>query len=191
MTVKRTIIALGVLAGIIGTAPHAYATGQTAGLPCSNTAGQIQTIPSDAVDDLLACVSGTWHSMLYDKTVPQGAIEAFNLTACPSGWVDVPALAGRTIIGAGQGNGLSFRAFGSYGGEEQHTMTINELVPHSISFSFGASDKGGSGNGYAYSDNAGGSTVKATYGKTSNSVGGGQPFNVMMPYYALLYCMKQ
>lgn len=169
-----------------------HATGQTAGLPCSNQSpNDIQTTASDAMDDLLACVGGAWHSMIYNKDIPSGAVEAFNLTNCPAGWNETPALAGRTIIGVGAGNGLTSRSLYDSGGEELHTMTVNELVPHIITMPFGASDKGGRGNGYAFSDNAGGSTILAIYNKTSYPVGGGQPFNVMMPYYALLYCMKQ
>lgn len=170
-----------------------YAASQTAGLPCSNPSATTIAfgIGSDAMDDLLACVSGTWHSMIYGSSVPSGGIGAFNLTSCPLGWVNVPALAGRTIIGVGSGTGLTSRSLYDFGGEELHTMTIGELVPHIITIPFGASDKGGGGNGYAYSDNAGGSTIVAIYNKTSDPIGGGDPFNVMMPYYALLYCMKQ
>ena len=183
---------LGLLMALTGIVHPAHATGDTAGLPCTNPSPEtIQTRNSDAVDDLLACVNGTWYSMIYNKDVPQGAVEAFNLTSCPIGWAEAPALAGRTIIGVGAGSGLTPRSLYDSGGEELHTMTQNELVPHIITIPFGASDKGGRGNGYAYSDGAGGSTILAIYNKTSYPIGGGQPFNVMMPYYALLYCMKQ
>jgi hypothetical protein len=188
--VLRTATVLGFFA-IIGLAQPSWATGQTAGLPCTNSPNSITTTASDAGDDLLACIGGTWHSMIFGSGVPSGAVEAFNLASCPSGWVDVPALAGRTIIGAGSGAGLTPRPLGNYGGEEQHKMLLSELVPHTVTITFGGSDKGGRGNGYAYSDNAGGSTVLAIYNKTSNSVGGGSPFNVMMPFYTLHYCMKQ
>lgn len=186
---KLSSTMLGILLAGSMVSP-AFADGKAAGLPCTNSSNEIQTVPSDATDDVLACVKGTWYSMIH-AAPPSGSIQAFNLSACPSGWVDVPALAGRTIIGAGQGNGLTYRAFGDYGGEERHVMTIGELVPHTVNFLFGASDKGGRGNGYAYSDGAGGSTVLATYWKSSDVIGGGQPFNVMPPFYTLLYCMKQ
>jgi hypothetical protein len=189
--IKNSLTVLGIITAICGMTHPAYAVGKTAGLPCVDQPGMIQTVASDAADDLLACVGGTWHSMIYGSSTPSGAIEAFNLAACPSGWVDIPALAGRTVIGVGSGAGLTPRNLGDSGGQEMHTMTLAELVPHQVTMTFGASDKGGKGNGYAYSDNAGGSTVLAVYNKTSNSVGGGNPFNVMMPYYALLYCMKQ
>ena len=64
--------------------------------------------------------------------VPQGTIAAFNMTACPSGWTLQTALAGRTIIGAGQGSGLTNRVIGSSGGEETHILTIDEMPRHFI-----------------------------------------------------------
>jgi len=188
----KKMASLGFMANVILSSP-AYAAGQTAGLPCTNPSPTTIAfgIGSDAMDDILACVSGTWHSMIYSSSVPSGSVGAFNLASCPSGWVPVPALAGRTIIGVGSGSGLTTRNLDDYGGEETHTQLQTELPAISVSTTFGASDKGGSGNGYAYSDNAGGSTVKAAYTKWSNPIGNGVPFNVMMPYYALLYCMKQ
>jgi hypothetical protein len=190
MSIRKTLTAISLIAAIAGHTDPAHATGKAAGLPCSNGANNIQFgIGSDALDDLLACVGGTWHSMIYGG--PSGAIQAFNLTSCPPGWVEATALAGRTIIGAGSGAGLTPRAAGATGGEETHSLQVAELPPFQVTFTFGASDKGGHGNGYAYSDNAGGSTVLAVYNKTSNTIGSGQPFNEMMPYYALLYCMKQ
>lgn len=186
-----TVSCLGVVI-LLALTSSASATGKTAGLPCTNSSpDNIQTVASDAADDLLACVSGSWHSMISGGSSPSGAVSAFNTATCPPDWSEVQALAGRTIIGAGNGGGLTPHSPGDYGGEERHTMSWAELVPHNVTFTFGASDKGGSGNGFAYSDNAGGSTVRAVYTKSSNTIGGGQPFNVMMPYYALLYCMKQ
>lgn len=189
---KHRIIALvGLALAFSNTASPAFAEGQAAGLPCANESFGIKTMASDNADDLLACVNGTWHSMIFHGGVPQGTIAPFYRKTCPEGWVEVTALAGRTIIGAGAGEDLTPRAVGDEGGEEKHQMTVAELVPHTVTMTFGASDKGGKGNGYAYSDNAGGATILAYSTKTSNSIGQGKPFNVMMPYYALLYCMKQ
>lgn len=41
-----------------------------------------------------------------------------------------PDLRGRTVIGAGQGVGLSERLFGDAGGEETHQLTVPELARH-------------------------------------------------------------
>ncbi len=181
-----------VLAALLSGAAINPAVAAQAGDACTASPGGIPTQANGDATDLLACVSGTWHSLIYPAaaTVPSGAILAFALSNCPSGWSYVPALAGRTVIGAGQGGGLSNRNLFDWGGEERHAMQVSEIAPHQVTMYFGASQKGGSGNGYAYSDNAGGSTVRATYAKQSDWVGGGQPFNVMMPYFTLLYCQK-
>jgi hypothetical protein len=123
--------------------------------------------------------------------IPSGAVVPFNGTSCPSGWSNMTALAGRMIIGVGSGAGLTTRNLGDTGGEEQHTMAVAELVPHYLSITFGASNIGGHGGGYGFTDGAGGAGIAANYTENTNSIGSGQPFNVMAPWYALLYCVKQ
>ena len=44
---------------------------------------------------------------------------------------NIPDLRGRTVIGSGQGNDLTFRTFWEMEGEELHTLTIAELASHS------------------------------------------------------------
>ncbi len=44
---------------------------------------------------------------------------------------NVPDLRGRTVVGTGEGNGLSVRNLAEMGGEEQHTLTVPEIPPHS------------------------------------------------------------
>jgi len=41
-----------------------------------------------------------------------------------------PDLRGRTVIGAGNGAGLSSRSVGSEGGEEAHTLNVSEMPSH-------------------------------------------------------------
>jgi len=41
-----------------------------------------------------------------------------------------PDLRGRAVIGSGQGDGLTDRAVGETGGEEEHTLTVAELASH-------------------------------------------------------------
>lgn len=45
----------------------------------------------------------------------------------------VPDLRGRTVVGAGNGSGLSSRSVGSVGGEENHTLDEGEIPSHSHS----------------------------------------------------------
>jgi len=129
---------------------------------------------------------------------PSGTIAAFNLGACPTGWVSVPGLAGRTVIGTGQGVGLTDRTAGETGGEEKHTMTVAELVPHEHTSTYWVSQvrAGDTGNywnvlqGASNWDSGGAGGPFTTWTPESSSTGQGQPFNVMMPWVALTYCQK-
>jgi microcystin-dependent protein len=42
----------------------------------------------------------------------------------------MPDLRGRVSVGAGKGDGLSMRTLGDKGGEESHTLTVNEIPAH-------------------------------------------------------------
>ena len=69
------------------------------------------------------------------------------------------------------------------GGEAKHTMTIAELVPHTHTYRWWP--------GWYFS----GSTEYGAKGgpddsHQTGSTGGGQPFNVLPPYYALCFIMK-
>ncbi len=176
----------------LATSCAAAAPTYQAGLPCTEQENTIQTHASDTYNDVLACIGGVWHSMVFGGS-PSGSIVAFTTDACPTGWVDVPALAGRTIINDGQGAGLTFRNLGNYGGEETHQQTISEMPAHSHSYAGGSTSfnqvyqmsTGSVVDHYALA------TGSDTNSGNISETGGNQPFNVMQPWYALHYCMKQ
>jgi microcystin-dependent protein len=78
--------------------------------------------------------------------IPRGTVFPFHGTVAPSGWhlcdgngtytneagdvVIIPDLRGRSVLGAGSGDGLTTRALNSNGGAETHTLTIPELPSH-------------------------------------------------------------
>lgn len=64
------------------------------------------------------------------EVTPPSAIVAFQSATCPPGWFPFHEAAGRTLVGAGQGEGLSMRTSGETGGEENHTLTIPEMPSH-------------------------------------------------------------
>ena len=91
--------------------------------------------------------------------MPVGAIVAFYGKNPPNGWLicdgnlvtsdypnlktflednfgsyKLPDLRGRAVIGAGQGEGLSSRPIGQEVGEENHTLTLDEMPSHFHSF---------------------------------------------------------
>lgn len=70
--------------------------------------------------------------------MPTGAVMAFNLASCPSGWTEYTAGAGRSIIGVGAGAGLTARTLGETGGAETVGLSISNLPSHSHSAAFSA-----------------------------------------------------
>lgn len=134
-----------------------------------------------------------------DKTnvVPTGVIVSYSGTVAPFGWAicdgtnGTPDLRAKFIIGAGQGETpLSDRPFGSQGGVERVTLSINEMPSHNHSVSIF--------NTIINDDNitGGGSDTRRYVGDTalstitSNDKGNGQSHENMPPYYALTYIMK-
>jgi microcystin-dependent protein len=119
---------------------------------------------------------------------------------------NLPDLRGRTIIGTGQGGGLTNRPLGTIGGEEAHTLTQEEMPSHN----HGVTDPGHrhlsnvnvqrNNVGAAYYSISGGEVVAgnnysdytggATTGITINSMGNSQPHNTMSPFISLNYIIK-
>jgi hypothetical protein len=123
--------------------------------------------------------------------VPTGAVMAFNLTSCPSGWTAYSAAAGRNIVGYGSGTGLTARTtLGQTGGEEKHVQTVAEMAAHSHSVSVnginGVNSTDGSAGRNETNAEVGSSVL---YGGTSIT-GGGTAMPVMDPFVVLLYCQK-
>jgi microcystin-dependent protein len=136
---------------------------------------------------------------------------AFDADSCPPGWAPYGAAAGRAIIGVTSGGGgISAYARGQTVGAEAVTLGINELPNHSHSAgtSFNEGD-GSCGNQGAWNIDWNALGGNVIYGGCSNpqgpfgagvqnavsvaigATGNGQPFSVMQPSLALLYCKKQ
>lgn len=123
------------------------------------------------------------------SSIPAGAVMAFDLSACPTGWTELVSARGRTIVGLNPGD-ASFDTRGETGGEKTHTLTVAEMPSHrhTITIIKGAYHTGrpdypgylGHGN---YNAN-----VAETF--TGNNDGGNQPHNNLQPYIAFIYCKK-
>jgi microcystin-dependent protein len=105
---------------------------------------------------------------------------------------NIPDLTGRIPVGK---NSATFSTLGAKGGEENHTMTINEMPAHKHSTSINSAVEYGSIGGYA----AGGQSMyfgTDRPGTTTNwntamqNTGGGAAFNVIQPYTVLNYIIK-
>ncbi|MBW7944669.1 hypothetical protein H3C70_04725 [Patescibacteria group bacterium] len=126
---------------------------------------------------------------------PSGAVIALNAASCPTGWSEFTAGRGRAIIGTNPtaGGGISVRTLGQTGGEETHTLTINEIPAHDHPAATGSQFvqvifSGGGGSIYSLGANLGSWSLPVS--PTTGSTGGGQAHNNMPPFIALLYCQK-
>jgi microcystin-dependent protein len=95
---------------------------------------------------------------------------------------NLPDLRGRGPIGAGQGAGLTNRTLAQIGGEEAHTLTVDQMPAHrhSVTSVVWEGPGGWSGGGWASDPLA----VDTT------SVGGSQPHNTMQPFAVVNFIIK-
>jgi len=120
----------------------------------------------------------------------------------PAGWYlcdgnnGTPDLRGRMIIGAGQGEGLTNRAVGDIGGEEEHALVIAEMPIHTHIQNAHQHDLA------SYADASGSNHCLRTEGRvwgsqktnhataTNQNTGGGEKHENMSPFYVLAWIMK-
>lgn len=121
--------------------------------------------------------------------VPSGVIVMWSgtITDIPAGWVlcnganGTPNLRNRFVIGAG-----TRYAVGATGGEENHTLTANELPQHShsiITALYEVTDGKYEGLLSVRTD--------VRFPNETGPLGSAYPHNNLPPYYALCYIMKQ
>lgn len=128
------------------------------------------------------------------RVMPAGAIISFNAQGCPPGWKSFEGAKGRVLVGAGvhqnldrSGKRLLSYDIGVTGGDESHSITVEEMPAHSHSLS--RNQTGTAGNGMYPSADVMGSTAPVPVAQTG-STGGSKPFSIMPPYIALQYCEK-
>lgn len=168
----------------------------------------------------------TVQGRIRDKTgdvMPVGSIIAYAGRAAPEGWLfcngaqipegeqygelrvvlgvgTTPDLRGRTLVQAGQGNGLTPRELGQQGGEEKHTLTMDELAKHHH-FGWGEASpnnwnedktstelKTNKAGKHEFTGSNATDGDNYLYASTEN--GKGTPFNVMQPYHVVNYIIK-
>lgn len=127
--------------------------------------------------------------------VPRGAIIIWSGTVndIPTGWLlcdgnnGTPDLRAKFVLGAVTETGTKYSA-GNTGGEEEHTLTIDEMPRHSHNYTDPLIGEGGLGIGNYHSNE----TFLKPYvnsGETTEK-GSSQAHNNMPPYYALCYIME-
>jgi microcystin-dependent protein len=117
----------------------------------------------------------------------------------------LPDLRGRIANGFGQGPGLGNYGLGQTGGEESHTLVLNEMAAGGHTHAVAATNNGTSGGtnvpgnavtlGSGYSSETGSpavniySSAAPTIPMGSLAPTGGQPHENRMPFVALNYCI--
>lgn len=149
----------------------------------------------------LSCDGSTVLQSQYPKLC---ALLGTRFGTAAAGFFRLPDLRGRTIVGSGQGSGLSLRIIGETGGEEFHTLTVAEIPAHAhpIKCSSAPGNSGTPVGNYPAASilTAGsGQPVDQTYSTTHNSTmnadavattGNGEPHFNMQPYCVLHFIVK-
>ncbi len=133
-------------------------------------------------DDLrMAKKSNAYIAANFDATTGIGT------TAEERGWQilskqDINA-AGKTFVNIDSAD-TDFDTAGKIIGEKAHTQTEAELVPHVHNYIKVQTQGSGTTSGYVNGQSQG------NVGKNTESTGGGQPFNIIQPSYAILTLIK-
>ena len=108
----------------------------------------------------------------------------------------LPDLRGRSIVGDGAGPGLPNVKQGERGGAISHTLTEQQMPSHAhavkVAVNTGAGDEASPTSMIASSTNGFSEDATANAflgGVSSNSVGGGQAFNMRNPYLGINVCI--
>lgn len=108
----------------------------------------------------------------------------------------LPDLRGRSIVGDGNGPGLSNIAWGQKGGAETHTLTDAQIPSHAhgvkVAVNTAPGDEASPTSTIASSANGFSEDASANSflgGVSSSNVGGGQAFNMRNPYLGINVCI--
>lgn len=174
---------------------------------CPHTEGFVSgTIPAEALANVTSVVEQNFITMPYMIVLFKGPP-----TSIPQGWAlcdgqnGTPNLTDKFVVCAG-----TTYAEGTTGGSRTVTLTTNNMPPHTHTGTTASAgshrhrlkdcasdDGGGRDNDVAMGDPNDNrscpntdSAGAHTHTFTTASTGGGQPFNIDPPYYALAYIMK-
>ena len=137
----------------------------------------IPYMTADPAPNVLPCDGATYNRVDYPNLYD--VLDSFFIIDADT--FKVPDLRGKTIIGTGEGSGLSARSIGDEGGEELHQLTVSELASHDHTIPLTTTTLAVEPGEVAVL-----SPVPILTSNTG-STGGDNPHENMPPFYALNY----
>ena len=135
---------------------------------------------------------------LLDRTVYADLFNAIDLTytdTSPANMFKIPDFRGRTGVGSYENASdsaysLTQRSRGQKNGEENHTLSINEMPAHTHNVANTTVIDGYNTRINVDDSNNGELNLDRSQNTTSSSTGGGQPHNNMQPFLVVRYLIK-
>ena len=106
---------------------------------------------------------------------------------------NIPDIRGRVPVGAGTGSNLTGRALASMGGEERHTLSVNEMPSHTHDLTRRSNpDVGAFDNNNVFENESSAATTDRGISGTIStfSTGSDASHNIMQPFIVLRYLIK-
>jgi microcystin-dependent protein len=187
-TAALDVVGGATVSGAITAGSAAISGGLSAG-----SATVTGTVSANALSATSASVSGTVTAGTFagNGTIPVGGIIMWSGITAPTGWAlcdgnnGTPDLRGRFVLGLGTGSGLSPRTLGTADGEENHSLTEDEMPKHTHALQLYWSGADDAGSDHRELENRIG-----TQGGNTTATGGNAAHNNMPPYYVLAYIMR-
>ena len=112
--------------------------------------------------------------------------EKYNTSSTRAGYISVPDLSGRFVVGYDPSN-QDYNTIGNMGGEALVTLTLDQIPPHSHKITFKEEKWGDNGNNRPFPNHT---RPDSSYTADTQVTGGGSPHENRPPYFVLAYVMK-
>ena len=112
--------------------------------------------------------------------------DKYNTASTKAGYISVPDLRGRFVVGYDPRN-YEYERIGNTGGQALVTLTLDQIPPHSHKITFKEEKWGDNANNRPFPNHK---IPDSDYSANTQVTGGGRPHENRPPYYVLAYVMK-